>query len=149
MLSFQRNRMINSDDHKYSAHLRFRPHATCAPILGSAVAFHWEELGILKDRRETPAARRSALNPHAENAPFAIRSDAVLDSGPAATQIRVPSKLLVFGRTTIHFCFRYQVDWQEYSEFRKSALLALSASAIGKNGQLGIFRNSEYRTVFR
>jgi quercetin dioxygenase-like cupin family protein len=36
---------------------------------------------------------------------------------------------------------------QEYSEFRKSALLALSASAIGKNGRLGIFRNSEYRKI--
>ena len=58
--------------------------------------------------------------------------------------MRVPSKLLVFGRTTIHFCFCRQVDWQEYSEFRKSALLALSASAFAKNGQLGIFRNSEY-----
>jgi hypothetical protein len=52
--------------------------------------------------------------------------------------MRVPSKLLVFGRTTIRFCFCRQVDWQEYSEFRKSALLVLSASAIGKNGQLGI-----------
>jgi hypothetical protein len=59
--------------------------------------------------------------------------------------MRVSSKLLVFGRTTIHFCFCHQVDWQEYSEFRKSALLALSASAISKTGQLGIFRNSEYR----
>jgi len=56
--------------------------------------------------------------------------------------MRVPSKLLVFGRTTIRFCFWHQVDWHEYSEFRKSALLTLSASAIGKNGQLGIFRSS-------
>ena len=63
--------------------------------------------------------------------------------------MRVPSKLSVFGRPTIHFCFCHQVDRQEYSEFRKSALLSLSALAIGKNGQLGIFRNSEYRKVFR
>jgi hypothetical protein len=56
-------------------------------------------------------------------------------------------KALAFARTTIHFCFWRQADWQEYSEFRKSALLALSASAIGKNGQLGIFRNSEYRKL--
>jgi hypothetical protein len=58
--------------------------------------------------------------------------------------MRLPSKLLVFGRTTIHFCFCHQVNWQEYSELGKSAFLALSASAIGKNGQLGISRNSEY-----
>ena len=60
--------------------------------------------------------------------------------------MRVPSSLLVFRRPTIHFCFCHQVDRQEYSEFRKSALLALSALAISKNGQLGIFQNSEYRT---
>jgi hypothetical protein len=56
-----------------------------------------------------------------------------------------PRSSWIFGRATIHFCFCRQVDCQEYSEFRKSALLALSAPVIGKNGQLGIFRNSEYR----
>ena len=88
------------------------------------------------------------MNPHAERCAFcdSFRRPFLI-SGPAATQMRVPSKLLVFGRTTIHFCFCRQVDWQEYSEFRKSALLALSASAIGKNGQLGIFRNSEYGNI--
>jgi hypothetical protein len=56
---------------------------------------------------------------------------------------------LQFSGRAIHFYNGGQVGRQEYSELSNSALLALSASAIGRNRQLGIFRNSEYRNVFR
>jgi hypothetical protein len=51
---------------------------------------------------------------------------------------------LQFSGRAIHFYNGGQVGCQEYSELSNSALLALSAPAIGRNRQLGIFRNSEY-----
>jgi hypothetical protein len=46
---------------------------------------------------------------------------------------------------SIHFDRGGKVGCQEYSELSNSSLLILSAPAICRNRQLGIFRNSEYR----
>ena len=59
-------------------------------------AFLWEKLGILKERREKASGAASALNPRAGKCAFAIRFPRpFLIAGPAATQMRVPSLLLI------------------------------------------------------
>ena len=62
----------------------------------------------------------------------------------AAGKTHVFATILKMSGRVISFYNGGQFGWQEYSELSNSALLALSASAIGRNRQLGIFRNSEY-----
>jgi hypothetical protein len=89
---------------------------------GSLPAFLWEELGILKERRESPVARRPPGILAPGNALLQFVPTSVLDCRTRRDINARSLAALGFKRTAIHFYFCRQVAWQEYSEFSNSAL---------------------------
>jgi hypothetical protein len=116
---------------------------------GFVLGFRWEALGILKRGEKDPLRIVGLAQRTGRIRCLNLRRRLFLECNSGRGQDARHRDALQFSGRAIHFYNGGQVGRQEYSELSNSALLALSASAIGRNRQLGIFRNSEYRKVFR
>ena len=116
---------------------------------GFVLGFLWEELGILKRGEKYPLRIVGLAERTGPIRCLNLRRRLFLECNSGHGQDGRLPNALQFSGGAIHFYNGGQVGWQEYSELSKAALLDLSARAIGRNRQLGIFRNSEYSPLFR